>query len=791
MKIDICIGSSRKDKIWKHEEISLDNFIKRISTTIRTSETMEEYNKLPKAKQDDIKDVGGFILGKLKDNKRRRENVLSRSAITLDMDYGSENIVGELKNSLTYRTLIYSTHKHRKSKPRLRLIIPLDRSVSPDEYSAISRMVASEIDMELFDDSTYEASRLMYWPSTSCDGDFVFEDIKKDILKADDVLGKYENWRDTKTWPTSSRQKIVFKNNLKKQADPLTKEGLIGGFCRTYSISDVMENFLSHVYKESEVSGRYDYIPASSSAGVVVYDDKFAYSHHATDPASEKLLNAFDLVRIHNFSHLDKFEDLENTPNYKLPSFKAMEDFVLQDEKVKQLLSKERQELAKMEFEVVEEEDNMLWQNLLDLDKKGNVKSTLSNMAIIIRNDVNFKNIVYNQFKSSIDAIGKLPWKQIKAGWSDADMACAKLYFERVYKIWSPIKFKDALLAVTSSERIYHPIKEYFKTLKWDGVERLDTLLVDYLGAKDSEYVRAVTRKTLCAAVTRIYKPGTKFDSILVLCGPQGIGKSTLFSKLGKEWYSDSLSICDMKDKTAAEKLQGYWLLELGELAGIKKVDVEIIKSFISRTDDKFRKAYGVNVESNPRSNIIVGTTNSEGGFLRDITGNRRFWPVMVSGNSTLKPWDLKEVDQIWAEALYRYEEGEELYLKGDVSKMAKIAQQEAMESDDREGIILEYLETPLPTNWQNMTLYERRVYLGDKNSIESKGVVKRDKLCIMEIWCECFFRERQDLKRTDSYEIEGILNRIGGWERITTNKSGKTRFEIYGPQRAFVRIGG
>ena len=207
-----------------------------------------------------------------------------------------------------------------------------------------------------------------------------------------------------------------------------------------------MENFLTNVYEESEVSGRYDYIPASSSAGVVVYDDKFAYSHHATDPASEKLLNAFDLVRIHNFSHLDKFEDLENTPNYKLPSFKAMEDFVLQDEKVKQLLSKERQELAKMEFEVVEEEDNMLWQNLLDLDKKGNVKSTLSNMAIIIRNDVNFKNIVYNQFKSSIDAIGKLPWKQIKAGWSEADMACAKLYFERVYKIWSPIKVKDALL---------------------------------------------------------------------------------------------------------------------------------------------------------------------------------------------------------------------------------------------------------------------------------------------------------------------------------------------------------
>ena len=788
--MDICIGNSRKDKFWKNEEISLEKFIKRISTTIRTSETMEEYNHLPKSKQDDIKDVGGFILGKLKDNKRRKENVLSRSALTLDMDYGSENIVVELKNSLTYRTLIYSTHKHKKSKPRLRLIIPLDRNVSPDEYSAISRMVASEINMDLFDDSTYEASRLMYWPSTSCDGEFIFEDIKKDILKADDVLKKYENWKDTKSWPTSSRQKIVFKNNLNKQADPLTKEGLIGGFCRTYSISDVIEKFLGHVYEESEFRGRYDYIPASSSAGVVVYDDKFSYSHHATDPASGKLLNAFDLVRTHNFSHLDKIEDLEKKPSNKLPSFKAMENFVLQDEKVKQLLSKERQDLAKMEFEVVQEEEvNTSWQNLLELDKKGNVKSTMSNMAIIIRNDVNFKNIVYNQFKCSIDVVGKLPWKQIKSGWSDADMACAKLYFERVYKIWSPLKFKDALLAVTSSERVYHPIKEYFKTLKWDKVSRLDTLLVDYLGAKDNIFVREVTRKTFCAAVTRIFEPGKKFDSILVLCGPQGIGKSTLFSKLGKEWYSDSLSLCDMKDKTAAEKLQGYWLLELGELAGIKKVDVEVIKSFISRTDDKFRKAYGVNVESNPRSNIIVGTTNSEGGFLRDITGNRRFWPVMVSGNSNLKPWDLKDVDQIWAEALYRYEQGEELYLKGDVSKMAKIAQQEAMESDDREGIILDYLETLLPTNWNEMTLYERRAYLNNKELIESKGIVRKSEICIMEIWCECFFRERQDLKRTDSYEIEGILNRIGGWERMTSNKSGKIRFEIYGPQRAFIRI--
>lgn len=146
--------------------------------------------------------------------------------------------------------------------------------------------------------------------------------------------------------------------------------------------------------------------------------------------------------------------------------------------------------------------------------------------------------------------------------------------------------------------------------------------------------MRAATRKTLTAGVARIYEPGVKFDSILVLNGPQGIGKFTFFARLGKKWYSDSLTIADMKDKTAPEKLQGYWLLEISELAGMKKMDVETVKSFITRTDDKYRQSYGVSVESHPRSCIIVGTTNSDGGFLRDITGNRRFWPVHVPGGS-------------------------------------------------------------------------------------------------------------------------------------------------------------
>lgn len=783
----LSIGNSRMDKKWNLVEMELSEFRDRISQTRRTAETVEQYRKLGKAKQDDIKDVGGFVLGTLKGGRRKKDCVLTRSGLSLDMDYATPDVIDQIEMFFSFQCYIYSTHKHTPEKPRLRLIIPLAREVTPDEYCAVARKVADEIGIELFDDTTYEPSRLMYWPSTSSDGEFVFHEITGTLLDPDVELAKYRDWHNTAEWPVSKRQQTIVNRDIKKQADPLEKPGMVGAFCRTYSITDAIDTFLQDVYKHSSMPGRYDYIPADSQAGVVIYEDRFAYSHHATDPACGKLMNAFDVVRIHRFGLQDAKAD-EDTDPAKLPSFKAMQEFVLQDNRVKVQLAKERTQAAQTEFE--SESDDEDWQTVLELDKQGKVKDTLTNIAAIIRHDPQLRNIVYNEFKCMIDVIGDLPWKQVKPGWGDTDISCAKLYFERVYGIWSPTKFKDALLAVVSAERLYHPIKEYFETLQWDGTERVDTLLIDYLGAEDTPYVRAVTRKTLAAAVARVYEPGIKFDSILVLNGPQGIGKSTLFTLLGKQWYSDSLSITDMKDKTAAEKLQGYWILELGELAGMKKVDVETMKSFVTRTDDKFRQSYGVVVESHPRSCIIVGSTNSEGGFLRDITGNRRFWPVHVSGNGKHHPWELTEVDQIWAEAIERYRAGEELYLKGRVAADAYAMQQDAMESDDREGVIADYLETLLPANWDKMDLFQRRSFLGGSefDGAPKAGTVRREKVCIMEIWCECFGKERQNLKRSDSYEVESILMKVGGWEPIQGLKSGKTRFPLYGPQKTFVR---
>jgi len=786
MKLYVSTGNSRMDKKWNGSEWELDDFTKRISATIRTAETVEQYKKLPKAKQDDIKDVGGFVLGRLKDGRRKKDTVISRSAVTLDMDYGTEGILDEIEMFFDMQMFAYSTHKHTPESPRLRLIIPLTREVTPDEYGAVSRMIAKDIGIELFDDSTYEPSRLMYWPSTSADGEFVFREVSGTVTDPDKVLKRYTNWKDVSSWPVSNRQTKLVERTISKQADPLAKDGLIGAFNRAYPIRDAIDTFLPDIYQPSAMTGRYDYVPADSSAGVVVYEEAFVYSHHATDPACGKLMNAFDVVRIHLFGEKDAKAE-EGTESAKLPSFKAMQDFASQDAKVKEVLAQERQQLAVAEF--TEEDEN--WQSRLEIDRTGKVKDTLSNITLIIRMDKNLRSIVYNEFKDTIDVVGKLPWNQVKPGWNDSDLANAKVYFERVYGIWSPTKFKDALLAVVSAERLYHPIKEYFSTLSWDGVERIDTLLIDYFGATDSQYVRAVCRKTLVAAVARIFKPGIKFDSILVLSGPQGLGKSTFFSVLGRQWFSDSLSISDMRDKTAAEKLQGYWILEISEMAGIKKTDVETVKSFVTRQDDKFRQAYGVNVESHPRTCIIVGSTNSESGFLRDVTGNRRFWPVHVPGTGKFHPWEITEVDQIWAEAIEYYKQGEELFLKGEAAEEAYRMQQNAMESDDREGIVQDYLDRLLPTNWDAMDIYQRRAFLGN-GEFETSGItgtVERKRVCIMEIWCECFGKERQNLRKTDSYEMEAILNKIGGWRRYTGSASGKSRISLYGIQKTFERI--
>lgn len=790
--ITIATGKSRKETSWKNREMLWYELLQKLRQTTRTRETLAEYKKMTKPQQDNIKDVGGFVGGTLKGGRRKADAVVWRQVLTLDADFVQGDLWASIEMLCNYGCAIYSTHKHSPDNPRLRLVIPMARPVTPDEYPAIGRRIAADLGIDMFDDTTYEPHRLMYWASTAADGEFIFRYQDEPWLDPDEILARYPDWRDPSFWPESSRVQQKRQKLADKQGDPLEKPGVIGAFCRTYSIEEVIDTFLSEVYEECG-EGRYTYIPGSTAGGLVVYDNgKFVYSHHGTDPIGGQLVNAFDLLRIHKYGELD--EDTEpGTPTVKLPSYLSMQEFCLADEQVKVTLGTEKLANAQEDFEVVE--DTEAWLKQLEYSKKGELVESLANLVLILRNDPNLQGIAYNDFKGSAMLLEPMPWRKPEEwrgpNWSDDDDASLRVYIEKVYNVWSPAKLNDALAAI-SHARTFHPVKEYLEGLpEWDGIPRLEELLIDCLGAEDSSYTRAVTKKTFTAAVARVMNPGCKFDCMLVLVGPQGIGKSTLFQKLGGKWFTDSLSMNDMKDKTAAEKLQGSWILEVGELAGIKKAEVEAVKSFLSRQTDKYRPAFGRRTVEYPRQCIIVGSTNADMGFLRDSTGNRRFWPVQVRGvEPNRAPWALNDytVGQVWAEALETWKAGEELFLTGDVAREAIEQQKLAMESDERLGLIREYLDRLLPEDWEDMSLSERRQFMHGTEFGTAEGNIERDRVCVAEIWNELFCKDLAIAKRFEIDEIHSLMQQIEGWERYQGNKGGKMKFRLYGVQRAYIR---
>jgi predicted P-loop ATPase len=537
-----------------------------------------------------------------------------------------------------------------------------------------------------------------------------------------------------------------------------------------------MEHELSDIYSPTSLDDRYDFIAGEGTAGVVVYGDRFAYSHHATDPAGGQLLNAFDLVRVHRFGDDDPKK-----------SFNEMAEYAMKDPAVQAEALKRRQSQAVSDFEPSDDDYDDSWTKLLQYEKKTmTLKNNLHNIRLIMENDPLLKHIVFNQLADGMEIRGDIPWKHPGKFWRDADDSQLICYVDDKYGTFSQRNYD---IAVTKSvdDRSYHPIREYFDSLPdWDGVTRAESAVINYLGAADTPYVRAATRKTLCAAYRRIKVPGIKFDYMPVLNGPQGIGKSTLIAKLGMEWYSDSLNLSDMNDKTAAEKLQGYWILEIGELAGMKKADLDKVKAFISRQDDKYRASFGRRVTPHPRQCVFFGTTNSENGYLRDITGNRRYWNIKVDGKGKYHSWDLTQdiVDQIWAEVKV-LEPDEELFLPPELEDYAKGEQRDAMEADDREGLVREYLDTLLPANWDDMDIYERRDYIREKDDpTRPTGTIRRMDVSNMEIWCECFGKPQEDLKPADSYAISAIMTKIEGWSKPENRK----RLPIYGRQRVYSR---
>lgn len=782
-ELNIAIGLSAQSKVWKNTKISWQDLVNRLSEAVRTSETYKQFMAGSKNEQAKIKDVGGFVGGFLTNGRRDKTNVLYRQLITLDIDFSHSNFWWDFTNLYDCAAVIHSTHKSSPTAPRHRLIIPLSREVSSEEYQAIARKIAGSLNIDLFDKTTFDTNRLMFWPSVSLDMDYYFEYQDGKFLDADLVLSWYNDWHNTSEWPVASTESEIIKADIKKQEDPCDKKGIIGVFCRAYTIQEAIDTFLSDVYKPAG-QDRYTYVNGSTAAGLIIYEDKFAYSHHGTDPAGGRLCNAFDIVRIHKFGHLDTGKEKNETDK---KSYKAMEEFAAKDPVTKRQIAEEKFNEAKFEFAegLKEIEPDNSWVEQLEANTKGEYDNSANNINIILQNDALLKNAFrLNVFDNKRYVVHSLPWRKIDTIdlFKDVDYAGVRSYIECIYGIVASQKVDDALFLEFEKKK-FHPIIDYIKSKEWDGTPRVDTLLIDYFGAEDNSYVRAAIRKMLCAAVARIFEPGVKFDLVLILVGEQGTYKSTFVKKLGMDWFSDTFTT--VQGKESFEQIQGAWIIEIAELSGLKKAEVETIKHYIAKREDSFRPAYGRVVETYKRQCVFVGTTNSKD-FLKDPTGNRRFMPVDVNKENVKKSviTDLTqyEVDQIWAEAYKLYKDGEPLYLAEDEDSIAKSEQVKHAELDERRGFIESYLDRLYPEDWDAKDLYDRRAWL--ESPLASKGVVKKDFVCVAEIWSECLGKDKADMSRYNTREINEVLKALPDWEFISSTRN----FPIYGKQKYYKR---
>jgi len=782
MILDISFGKHRADTNWKPEFLNWDEFVDgRLRKVRRTSETMAQYDKMNNIARGKLKDGPAFVGGLVRGGRRKKENVDTRSLITLDADHVEDDgflFAAELVlGGMAYA--IYPTHSYRFAKQKYRLIAPVDRAMSPDEYGAVSRKLAEQIGMDYFDKTTFEVHRLMYLPSCSKDAEPMLEVYEGEPLSVDNILADYDDWRDPLQWPRHADDKVQ-RQTSRRMEDPKAKLGVVGAFCRCYSISEAIDAFLADVYESvDDGNNRYTHIGSSSFGGLVVYDeDMFAYSHHESDPCSGREVNAFDLVRLHKFGKLDDRAS-ENTNIDKLPSHTAMVAFASQDGKVKrERLSELSEDFAGTEAEERDEEEEHAapWIDDLKMNtKSGFPLSNSKNVEVIMSNGQWDGVLAYDAFGNTEVIRKELPWRNRERQhedyepWLGADDKRLQHWFGKKYEIKSANIIANAFTEVAHVNR-FHPIIEYLEEQKWDGAPRIDRLFIDYLGAEDSDYVKEVTRKMFIAAVKRLYEPGCKFDYMLVLVGPQGAGKSTIIQMLARNWFSDSLKTFDSKD--AGEHLQSAWIFEFGELAGMTKIEVDEIKQFITKRSDKYRVAYDRVVTDFPRKCVFFGTTNNCN-FLKDPTGNRRFWPVTVNPEKRIKNifTDLSEYDiaQIWAEVVQAYRKGEALTLSPEIEQQASRIQGMHMEEDPRAGLIQEWLETPIENEWGN----------------GSDGRQLWDRVCASLVWSECLHNKAGSMRPWEAHEICDLLRTIPNWKE----RKGKARIPGYGVQKVFEKV--
>ena len=424
----------------------------------------------------------------------------------------------------------------------------------------------------------------------------------------------------------------------------------MGAFCRAYDVPAAMEKFLLGVYERTADDGRYTYVGGSTWGGALLYDGgKFLYSFHATDPASGKLCNAFDLVRLHRFGALDDEGVKDGTPDGRMPSYMAMRELAQQDEAVKDELAQEALANAKADFqdEAAALELARYAKAPFDLDV---LRAALGAIGTQVR-----RNLI----------TGKLEIINMPAAYSEE--GAANILPTILWDLMKPFQIKGANitviqkgLAALADENRYNPVLDMLHNTTWDGENRFPVLL-GILGIDNGSFYALLVRKWLIQCVALVhntYRHQEAAEGVLVLQGPQGIGKTTLFRRLAikPEWLAEGVTL-DMKNKDSIIRATCVWITELGELESTLKKEQSNLKSFITQTVDSIRAPYAAESEDRPRRTSFGATVNQIR-FLKDETGDRRFFVIPVENIDLDKLLKLP-VDwfiQLWAEVEWWWE---------------------------------------------------------------------------------------------------------------------------------------
>lgn len=786
-KYTLSVAGSSASLKWTTVKYTWSDFLERLNRDIRSTETMRDFDRLDRTARANLKDVGGYMAGELSGARRLKSAVLSRSMITLDVDYADSLFPVEFETRFPgVAAVIYNTRSDREKSRRFRVVIPFAEEVQDSaQYEAAARKMAELLGIDLFDPTTFQAERMMYWQSLSSDQPKVFEVFEGEPISAEYLLSLYgnnEEWRDIRNWAFKSDQEKETRAIVSKAMaqNPREKAGLVGAFCRAYPVPAAIEKYLSDVYEIAPGNDRYTYKAGHSVGGMIVFDDLFCFSYHSTDPIADgHAYNAYDLVRVHKFGHLGK-EDSTKEMNKLICSDKeCVKDMVTPDADLDDF--DDYGDAVKSDN--TEEVTDLVW----DLDGKGNKQVTVNNFVNAFKSDPLLNGLLaYDMLKETIVFTRpSFTAKGSKKGdlVNDTDISIIKGRIERMHGIYNDAKLNDAIEQV-SSDNAFHPIKLYLESLTWDGVPRIDSFLVDYMGAEDNAYTREAFRKMLLAAVTRIYEPGRKFDTALVFYSEQGVGKSTLIQRLSKGWFNDSLT--NLSGKESYEAIQFAWLVELAELSALRKSDVEAVKNFISKREDTYRGAYARRVKTHKRQCVFFGSTNDDE-FLKDATGNRRFFPVEVKRTRKTRlifePEFDAIVDQLWAEAMEGYMLGEALTLSDEAEAIAGGTREEFTERTPIQGLIEEYLDRLFPADYEDRFLAQRLDFLN--GDLGEEGTETKNSFSLIELWTEALGRRKDEYTVVKARELSNAVKALKGWKRDK-----QARQKIYGPQVIYRRVG-